>query len=76
DLHLVMAETDQVVCLNHHVCCAGQPETVRRDPEYLALFGAAMAVYAHDHDHEHDQAGEVIPMDTEAIHTDGDDTHG
>ena len=25
DLHLVMAGTDQVVCLNHHVCCTGEP---------------------------------------------------
>jgi zinc transport system ATP-binding protein len=64
DLHLVMAETDRVVCLNHHVCCAGRPEAVSRHPEYLALFGAAMAVYTHDHDHVHDHAGEVIPVDT------------
>ena len=25
DLHLVMAATDRVVCLNGHVCCAGLP---------------------------------------------------
>ena len=39
DLHLVMASTDRVVCLNHHICCAGHPEAVKRDPEYLTLFG-------------------------------------
>jgi zinc transport system ATP-binding protein len=62
DLHLVMAATDRVVCLNHHVCCSGRPEAVSRDPEYLALFGPdlarALAVYTHDHDHEHDLSGE------------------
>jgi zinc transport system ATP-binding protein len=61
DLHLVMAESDRVVCLNHHVCCAGRPEAVSRDPQYLALFGPAVAVYTHSHDHHHDHSGEVIP---------------
>ncbi|HYM32424.1 MAG TPA: zinc ABC transporter ATP-binding protein ZnuC [Candidatus Cybelea sp.] len=60
DLHLVMAATDTVVCLNHHVCCTGRPEAVRADPAYLALFGAksatALAVYTHRHDHVHDAA--------------------
>ncbi|HLJ63253.1 MAG TPA: ATP-binding cassette domain-containing protein, partial [Stellaceae bacterium] len=57
DLHLVMAATDRVLCLNHHVCCSGHPETVTRDPAYRALFGPAIdgfAVYAHHHDHAHD----------------------
>lgn len=59
DLHLVMAATDRVVCLNHHVCCSGHPEAVSRDPAYRALFGAAIdgfALYAHHHDHSHDAA--------------------
>jgi zinc transport system ATP-binding protein len=60
DLHLVMAETDQVVCLNHHVCCAGRPEAVSRDPAYTELFGDAVAVYTHDHDHSHDDSGHVV----------------
>jgi zinc transport system ATP-binding protein len=62
DLHLVMAATDRVVCLNHHVCCSGHPEAVTRDPAYRALFGAAIdgfALYAHHHDHRHDAAEEV-----------------
>jgi zinc transport system ATP-binding protein len=65
DLHLVMAATDIVVCLNHHVCCTGRPEAVKADPAYLALFGpkiaSALALYAHHHDHTHDAAGEVVP---------------
>lgn len=57
DLHIVMAGTDSVICLNHHVCCFGRPEMVSRDPEFLSLFGikepSEIAVYAHDHNHEH-----------------------
>ena len=67
DLHLVMASTDTVVCLNHHVCCTGHPETVTRDPAYLELFGPlaarGLAVYTHDHDHHHDAHGVVVPHD-------------
>ena len=67
DLHLVMAATDRVVCLNHHICCAGQPEAVSRDPEYLALFGPKaarrLAIYAHAHDHHHDISGGVVDHD-------------
>ncbi|MGO8917706.1 MAG: zinc ABC transporter ATP-binding protein ZnuC [Stellaceae bacterium] len=62
DLHLVMAATDRVVCLNHHVCCSGHPEQVSRDPAYRDLFGAAVdgfALYAHRHDHRHDAAAEA-----------------
>ena len=64
DLHLVMAGPDQVVCLNHHVCCTGEPETVTKHPEYLALFGpqaaTGLAVYTHEHDHRHDISGTVV----------------
>jgi zinc transport system ATP-binding protein len=64
DLHLVMAATDRVVCLNRHVCCSGEPESVTRDPAYLALFGPAgarhLAIYTHDHDHRHDNAGRIV----------------
>ncbi|MBC06867.1 zinc ABC transporter ATP-binding protein ZnuC [Thalassospira sp.] len=64
DLHLVMAKTDQVVCFNRHVCCHGQPETVRQHPEYRSLFGVreadAIGIYHHEHDHEHDLSGHVV----------------
>jgi len=64
DLHIVMAATDRVVCLNQHVCCSGAPEAVSRSPEYAALFGTAaarqLAVYAHQHDHTHDMHGHVV----------------
>jgi zinc transport system ATP-binding protein len=61
DLHIVMARSDRVVCLNRHVCCSGIPETVAQHPAYARLFGPeaarAFAVYRHHHDHSHDIAG-------------------
>ena len=58
DLHVVMAASDRVLCLNGHVCCEGTPEIVASAPEYRALFGTgtqgALALYRHDHDHGHD----------------------
>ncbi|WP_160064360.1 zinc ABC transporter ATP-binding protein ZnuC [Psychromonas sp. L1A2] len=58
DLHLVMASTDRVFCLNKHICCSGTPEVVVNDPAYTALFGpyAArhLAFYVHDKEHQHD----------------------
>lgn len=64
DLHIVMAETDTVICLNGHVCCSGTPQVVTNSPEFMDLFGArgseALAVYRHHHDHTHGPDGEVI----------------
>ena len=63
DLHLVMASTDRVVCLNHHICCSGHPHKVRKDPAYLKLFGGEsdeLAIYTHHHDHEHAVDGHVV----------------
>jgi zinc transport system ATP-binding protein len=67
DLHWVMARTDHVICLNHHVCCEGHPEQVGADPAYRALFGAStadlpsgVALYQHHHNHHHDLHGHVV----------------
>ncbi len=63
DLHLVMSATDQVVCLNRHVCCSGHPEQVSTDPAFVELFGQdarSLAVYHHQHDHSHDLHGSVV----------------
>jgi zinc transport system ATP-binding protein len=65
DLHIVMAATDRVICLNHHVCCEGKPETVARDPAFETMFGkqaaARLAIYQHNHDHTHDAHGHTVP---------------
>ncbi|WP_160154769.1 zinc ABC transporter ATP-binding protein ZnuC [Microbulbifer sp. ALW1] len=60
DLHLVMAATDRVLCVNQHICCHGHPEQVSRDPAYLELFGDKLALYNHQHNHHHDLSGEVV----------------
>ncbi len=64
DLHVVMAASDRVVCLNRHVCCAGVPNEVAEAPEYLRLFGpraaGTVAIYRHHHDHAHGLGGEVV----------------
>ena len=82
DLHVVMAETDTVVCLNGHVCCRGTPQTVAENPEYLRLFGGraagALAVYRHQHDHTHLPDGRIRNADGTIIeghahHHDGHD---
>jgi zinc transport system ATP-binding protein len=65
-LHLVMAAADEVVCINRHLCCAGHPEAVSRDPGYVELFGArearTLAPYHHHHDHTHAADGRVVPV--------------
>lgn len=57
DLHVVMAASDRVLCINGHVCCEGAPEIVASAPEYRALFGTgtqgALALYRHEHSHSH-----------------------
>ncbi|WP_323846067.1 ATP-binding cassette domain-containing protein [Microbulbifer magnicolonia] len=60
DLHLVMAATDKVLCINQHICCEGHPEQVRRDPAYLELFGDKVAPYTHQHNHEHNLSGDIV----------------
>lgn len=72
DLHVVMAATDQVICLNGHVCCAGTPSKVAQSVEYNSLFGAriaamtgepTLAIYEHNHDHTHLPDGKVRHAD-------------
>ncbi|KZK86226.1 Zinc import ATP-binding protein ZnuC [Pseudovibrio sp. Ad13] len=65
DLHVVMAQTDTVVCLNGHVCCSGAPEHVAASDAYKQLFGDAasqsLAIYHHHHDHSHKADGTIVP---------------
>ncbi|MCR4266111.1 metal ABC transporter ATP-binding protein [Nitratireductor sp. ZSWI3] len=88
DLHIVMADTDTVICLNGHVCCRGAPQSVMVSPEYRKLFGAraaeALALYRHHHDHTHLADGRVRHADgsiTDHCHAEdghhhhGDDAH-
>lgn len=61
DLHLVMAATDHVICLNGHICCSGHPKMVMNDPHFQSLFSTtsrsgklSILPYIHHHDHRHD----------------------
>jgi len=66
DLHLVMAGTDHVVCINQHVCCDGHPEKITNDPAYIELFGdhvGQFATYSHHHNHRHNLHGDVVEDD-------------
>ena len=73
DLHVVMAASDRVICLNGHICCEGTPRVVSSAPEYRALFGlgtqGALALYRHEHDHAHEDGHPHHP------HHDHDHTH-
>ncbi|WP_162046830.1 zinc ABC transporter ATP-binding protein ZnuC [Vibrio taketomensis] len=68
DLHLVMAKTDHVICLHHHICCSGEPATITQHPKYIALFGQTrqetLAFYHHQHNHHHhDLSGQPVGGD-------------
>lgn len=86
DLHLVMAATDFVLCLNNHICCSGQPDAVSRDPAYLNLFGpdqaAQLAVYHHDlahhqhHHNAHEHGGHEHPGHHHGDHMQDQHRHG
>ncbi|PXX93246.1 zinc ABC transporter ATP-binding protein ZnuC [Marinobacter vulgaris] len=64
DLHLVMAATDRVICLNQHICCSGYPADISHDPAFIETFGQpvaeSLAVYHHHHNHSHDLHGDVV----------------
>ncbi len=58
DLHRVMKESTQVLCLYHHICCMGQPETIINDSQFNDLFpeqmDELMTTYKHHHNHCHE----------------------
>lgn len=57
DLHMVMSSTKRVICLYHHICCAGEPSFVYQNPEFISIFGSNMSelisLYSHYHNHKH-----------------------
>ena len=64
DIHFVMSATDQVICLNGHICCSGSPNAVIKNPAFVELFGerasSALSFYEHQHDHHHGNDGSII----------------
>lgn len=65
DLYVVMASTERVICLNHHVCCEGTPQHVGGDASFRAMFGDQLAdqiaLYHHHHTHSHGLGDEDYP---------------
>lgn len=63
DLNIVMANTDEVLCINKHICCAGTPEIITNDPSFIHFFGDQfahnVAFYSHKHNHHHNLHGDV-----------------
>ena len=58
DLHRVMKESTQVLCLYHHICCEGPPGSILKDEQFSNLFAdqihELMATYEHHHNHRHE----------------------
>ena len=58
DLHRVMKESTQVLCLYHHIWCEGLPESILKDDQFNDLFADQihdlMATYEHHHNHQHE----------------------
>ncbi|MES2985037.1 MAG: ATP-binding cassette domain-containing protein [Pseudomonadota bacterium] len=73
DLYVVMASTERVICLNHHICCEGTPQKVGGDASFRAMFGDELAnqlaLYHHHHTHAHGLADEAYPHTHHHDHT-------
>ena len=49
DMHAVMQYSNQVICINKHICCHGKPEEIKRNDDFLMM-------YSHIHDCQKTQA--------------------
>ncbi len=65
DLHIVMASTHEVLCINHHICCSGAPDEIVNLSGYRHLYGKepTLAFYRHHHDHLHLPDGRIEHVD-------------
>lgn len=80
DLYVVMASTERVICLNHHICCEGTPQHVGGDASFRALFGDELAnqlaLYHHHHTHTHGLGDEEYPHQQHDHHDHSGCSHG
>lgn len=53
NIHLVIKNADQVLCLAGHICCSGKPSDVQDDAAFKEVFGQYLQPYVHKHDHVH-----------------------
>jgi zinc transport system ATP-binding protein len=52
DLFTVMKNSDQVICLNGHICCSGKPSDLKENKDFLDSL-SNLGFYTHYHDHKH-----------------------
>lgn len=52
DLFTVMKNSDQVICLNGHICCSGPPNDLTKNQEFIDSL-SSIGLYVHHHDHSH-----------------------
>ena len=53
DLNFVLAKSDNVLCLNGHICCQGHPTLVENSDVFTKV------LYHHHHDHVHTLTGDI-----------------
>jgi len=54
DLFTVMKNSDQVICINSHVCCVGKPNDLHENTDFRnALSEIGLYIHSHDHKHKH-----------------------
>jgi zinc transport system ATP-binding protein len=52
DLFTVMKNSDQVLCINKHICCSGKPMDLDSNLAFKNAL-SEIGVYIHNHDHKH-----------------------
>ncbi len=64
DLNVVLNRTDEVICLNRHICCKGMPDKITSADGFKNLYGEDdfnnIALYRHSHNHSHNRDGDII----------------
>lgn len=52
DLFTVIKNSDQVICLNGHICCTGTPHAITPNSDFSNAL-SSLGFYTHHHDHKH-----------------------
>lgn len=56
NLHIVMAKTNEVICLNRSILCSGEPKIIYDHPNFIRIFGnfyrKQHAIYWHNHNNK------------------------
>ncbi|WP_419235061.1 ATP-binding cassette domain-containing protein [Rickettsia endosymbiont of Nabis limbatus] len=52
NLFTVIKNSDQVICLNGHICCTGTPNAITPNSDFSNAL-SSLGFYTHHHDHKH-----------------------